>query len=213
MTSSPIGTPRGRLATPISNRTQCWSRRVALSRSSRTAVRNMMDAGIPQTHAMYISGHKTDSIFRRYDIVSDDRLAVASARMQSLFEQKLTDVAPAKSTKIDAKCDAKSRRSRRTQGTEATDFNGEPGGARTRDHRIKSASQGLRWSAKWLIFIEPPSANSSGIAASWVQRWVQWPRPKPLGDSLSERVPVVTQGSRRSVFGAGYWRPAKGAPG
>jgi integrase len=55
----------------------------------RTAVRNMMDAGIPQSHAMYISGHKTDSIFRRYDIVSDDRLAAASAKMQSLFDDKL----------------------------------------------------------------------------------------------------------------------------
>jgi len=55
----------------------------------RTAVRNMMDAGIPQAHAMYISGHKTDSIFRRYDIVSDDRLAVASAKMQSLFDDRL----------------------------------------------------------------------------------------------------------------------------
>ena len=48
-----------------------------------------MDAGIPQSHAMYISGHKTDSIFRRYDIVSDDRLAAASAKMQSLFDDKL----------------------------------------------------------------------------------------------------------------------------
>jgi len=55
----------------------------------RTAVRNMMDAGIPQSHAMYISGHKTDSIFRRYDIVSDDRLATASAKMQNLFDEKM----------------------------------------------------------------------------------------------------------------------------
>src|SRR5580698_6711655 len=55
----------------------------------RTAVRNMMDAGIPQSHAMYISGHKTDSIFRRYDIVSDDRLAAASTKLQTLFDEKL----------------------------------------------------------------------------------------------------------------------------
>ena len=68
----------------------------------RTAVRNMMDAGIPHSHAMYISGHKTDSIFRRYDIVSDDRLAVAFSKLQTLFDKKLTpkktrDVRPAKS--------------------------------------------------------------------------------------------------------------------
>ena len=55
----------------------------------RTAVRNMMDAGIPQSHAMYIGGHKTDSIFRRYDIVSDDRLAAASTKLQYLFDEKL----------------------------------------------------------------------------------------------------------------------------
>ena len=45
--------------------------------------------GIPQSHAMYISGHKTNSIFRRYDIVSDDRLATASAKMQNLFDEKM----------------------------------------------------------------------------------------------------------------------------
>jgi integrase len=54
----------------------------------RTAVRNMLDAGIPQSHAMYISGHKTDSIFRRYDIVSDDRLATASAKMRTCLTKK-----------------------------------------------------------------------------------------------------------------------------
>ncbi len=75
----------------------------------RTAVRNMMDAGIPQSHAMYISGHKTDSIFRRYDIVSDDRLAVASAKMQNLFEEKLKGATlKVSKAKFDAKSDAKS---------------------------------------------------------------------------------------------------------
>jgi integrase len=75
----------------------------------RTAVRNMMDAGIPQSHAMYISGHKTDSIFRRYDIVSDDRLAAASAKMQSLFDEKLND-GPGGAARVKkvAKSDAKS---------------------------------------------------------------------------------------------------------
>jgi integrase len=43
----------------------------------RTACRNMVKNGIPQTVAMAISGHKTDSMFRRYAIM--DRGAVQDA--------------------------------------------------------------------------------------------------------------------------------------
>lgn len=43
----------------------------------RTACRNMVKNGIPQTVAMAISGHKTDSMFRRYAIM--DRSAVQDA--------------------------------------------------------------------------------------------------------------------------------------
>lgn len=43
----------------------------------RTACRNMVKAGIPQTVAMAISGHKTDSMFRRYAIM--DKSAVQEA--------------------------------------------------------------------------------------------------------------------------------------
>ena len=77
----------------------------------RTAVRNMMDAGIPQSHAMYISGHKTDSIFRRYDIISDDQLTAASVKMQNLFDEKLGPKMEGKDKKV-AKSDAKSRPNR-----------------------------------------------------------------------------------------------------
>jgi integrase len=54
----------------------------------RTAVRNMIRAGIPEKQAMMISGHRSRSIFHRYDITDERDIQMAGRKLERYLEQK-----------------------------------------------------------------------------------------------------------------------------
>ena len=62
----------------------------------RSAVRNLIRAGVHQSVAMSISGHKTVSMFFRYGITSGDDQREALSRTAVLRQERLATAGPRK---------------------------------------------------------------------------------------------------------------------
>jgi integrase len=88
----------------------------------RSAVRNLIRSGVDQTTAMKVSGHLTDSTFRRYNIVEESETAAALRRADAwLSSQPLTRnvvVAGAREKRDSSGTVAHSRPLRIQQGSE-----------------------------------------------------------------------------------------------
>src|SRR5271169_6242408 len=54
----------------------------------RTAVRNLERAGVPRSAAMAMTGHKTESIYRRYAIVDEAMLRDGAEKLAALYQSE-----------------------------------------------------------------------------------------------------------------------------
>jgi integrase len=81
---------------PIQTFRKAWSKAIALARVDgllfhdlrRTAVRNLIRAGVKRKAAMAITGHLTESVFERYNIIDEDDIQDAGDKMTAFFAQQ-----------------------------------------------------------------------------------------------------------------------------
>lgn len=66
----------------------------------RSAIRNLIRAGVDATTAKKISGHKTDEVFERYNIISGADLQDAAAKVNAMLKEKRNVSAPPARLKV-----------------------------------------------------------------------------------------------------------------
>ena len=59
---------------------------VARLRERHVEQRNMIQSGVPETVAMQISGHRTQSMLHRYNIIAERDIVAAAAKIQHHLE-------------------------------------------------------------------------------------------------------------------------------